>query len=264
MGVSLGPSSTILADSNAKIIAKRLETISGGKVLDIATGTGKFIRTLSKVLKDYTKFIGVDCCPVELEKARKITKKIPVEYQLCYAEKLPFKKESFDTVTLANSLHHMKDAKIVLNEMIRVLNYGGNFIIQEPFSDDNQTEAQKNEILIHTLGADIDVLFGEIHNKIFTKSRILEMISKLDVREFDMYITTRDVACLNCDDKIKCDNPKNKEIIEYALNDLEEILERVKNQVDIEEYYKRSNEIKERINEFGCATASSLYFIGKK
>lgn len=264
MGVSLGLPSIILADSNAKIIAQHLETISGGKVLDIATGTGKFIRTLSKVLKDYTKFIGIDCCPVELEKARKITKKIPVEYQLCNAEKLPFKEETFETVTIANSLHHMKDAKIVLDEMIRVLNYGGNFIIQEPFSDGNQTEAQKNEILIHTFGADIDMLFGEIHNHIFTKSRILEMISKLDVREFDMYVTTRDVACLFCDDKIKCDNPKDREIVEYALNELDDILERVKNQDDIEEYYRRSREIKERINDFGCVPTSSLYFIGKK
>jgi len=49
-----------LATSGAVKIRSRLSSISGGKVLDVATGSGDFIDTLMKVLKNYDYFVGVD------------------------------------------------------------------------------------------------------------------------------------------------------------------------------------------------------------
>ncbi|HIH00645.1 TPA: hypothetical protein HA259_00930, partial [Thermoplasmata archaeon] len=46
-----------LRSSEAPRIAKRLASISGGRVLDVATGQGGFIDTLVNTLKDYESFI---------------------------------------------------------------------------------------------------------------------------------------------------------------------------------------------------------------
>jgi len=51
-----------LASSNAGKIAKKLRSVSAGKVLDVATAGGGFIDTLVKTLKDYDSFVGIDYC----------------------------------------------------------------------------------------------------------------------------------------------------------------------------------------------------------
>jgi methylase of polypeptide subunit release factors len=50
----------VLAKSRAREIAERLKLISGGRVLDVCTGSGDFIRTLMRTLGNFTSFIGVD------------------------------------------------------------------------------------------------------------------------------------------------------------------------------------------------------------
>jgi hypothetical protein len=47
-----------LASSNASKIAKRLGSVSGGRISDVATAGGGFIDTLMKTLKDYDSFVG--------------------------------------------------------------------------------------------------------------------------------------------------------------------------------------------------------------
>jgi len=64
-----------LAASNTSKIAKRLKSVSGGRILDVATAGGGFINTLMKTLKDYDSFVGIDYCASatskkEMESAR--------------------------------------------------------------------------------------------------------------------------------------------------------------------------------------------------
>ena len=56
--------------SGAGIIADRLKGISGGRVLDVATGDGDFILALKQALGDYDSFVGIDVSREEIEKAR--------------------------------------------------------------------------------------------------------------------------------------------------------------------------------------------------
>ena len=51
-----------LASSSASKIARRLRSVSGGKILDVATASGDFIDTLINTLKDYDSFVGIDHC----------------------------------------------------------------------------------------------------------------------------------------------------------------------------------------------------------
>jgi methylase of polypeptide subunit release factors len=56
-----------LAASGAVKILSKLGSISGGKVLDVATGSGDFVDTLMKALKDYDCFVGIDISAKDLE-----------------------------------------------------------------------------------------------------------------------------------------------------------------------------------------------------
>ena len=122
-----------LATSGALNIRNKLSAISGGKVLDVATGSGEFIDTLIKALKDYDCFTGIDISRKDLESAKKRFRDKPVKLIEMNAESLEFDDNSFDTVGMAYSLHHLERTDKVLAEMHRVLKPGGNLIIQEEF-----------------------------------------------------------------------------------------------------------------------------------
>jgi ubiquinone/menaquinone biosynthesis C-methylase UbiE len=111
-----------LASSNACRIARRLGSVSGGKVLDVATAKGGFIDTLMKTLKCYDSFVGIDYCASEesredMESARKRFEGKPVQFFQMNAENLQFEDESFDTVCISHSLHHLDRIDRVLMEI---------------------------------------------------------------------------------------------------------------------------------------------------
>ena len=102
-----------------------LGNISGGRVLDVATGGGGFVHFLLDGLKDYDESIGVDNNERGAAAFAEAFKENPrVHFQLMDAHKLEFEDASFDLVCISNSLHHL-DPQPVLHEMTRVLRPGG-------------------------------------------------------------------------------------------------------------------------------------------
>ena len=138
-----------LANSGAIEIAKKLESISGGNILDVATQKGDFINTMMKTLKDYECFVGVDISFKELDSINEEFENKPVEFIEMDAAILNFPDKSFDTVSISHSLHHLMEIEKVLLEMKRVLKPNGYFIIQELFCDGEQSTAQQNDIHQH-------------------------------------------------------------------------------------------------------------------
>lgn len=49
-----------LGASGAPEIRKKLQGVSGGKILDVATGDGDFINTPMRMLKNYDYFVGIE------------------------------------------------------------------------------------------------------------------------------------------------------------------------------------------------------------
>ena len=125
-----------------------LSTISGGNILDVATGSGGFITFLSDNLEDFTEITGIDCNERTIEAARKVHSQHNIHFLLMDATHLDFPEGHFDTVCIANSLHHMADLPTVLSEMLRVCKPGGNFIISEMYRD-GQSETQLTHVLLH-------------------------------------------------------------------------------------------------------------------
>lgn len=256
-----------LASSSAKKIERRLKLISGGKILDVATGDGGFIRTLMKTLRDYDLFIGIDNSKKELESARKHFEGKPVNIMEMNAEALEFENDSFDTVCVANSLHHLYRIDKVLAEMKRALKTCGYFVIQEMFCDEEQAEAQRSDILQHHWDAEIDSLLGVTHNKTLTKQKIKDIVSSLGLKEVEVFESTHYVKCLFCDEKFECENPKNEKIVNQAIKEIDDNLRRIKEYPYLKartRLEKEGEKLKERIKKFGSASASYLFIVGKK
>jgi ubiquinone/menaquinone biosynthesis C-methylase UbiE len=256
-----------LAASGAVEMRTKLASIPGGKVLDIATGTGDFINILMKTLKNYDSFVGIDISKKDLESAKKRFKDQPVEHLEMNAESLEFNDNSFDTVSMAYSLHHLDKIDQVLAEMQRVLKPGGNLIIQEEFRDGNQTEAQKTNLLQHTWDAEIDTLLGKTHKATFTKHKITELVSNLQLGQVEILESTHPIECLSCEKRHKCDNPRNEETIKDSIKEIDDNLKRLLDIADPEtriSLQKKGEELKERNKELGNAHPSTLLTIGKK
>jgi ubiquinone/menaquinone biosynthesis C-methylase UbiE len=178
--------STSLENSGARRIGDRLRELSGGRVLDVATGDGDFIRTLEQALMDFDSFTGIDVSEEQIERARKNEAK-GVSFIAMNAEDLEFPDNSFDTVCIASSLHHLEDVERVLSEMRRDLRPGGRLIVQEMFSDGDQTEAQLSDILSHNMDADIDQALGATHRRTFTRGEILGLIEGSGFKNMEVF-----------------------------------------------------------------------------
>jgi len=102
----------------ASKIAERLKRISGGALLDVATGDGDFIQVMMATLKDWDTVTGIDQSPKEIAKAKhRLGTRPNVRLFQMNAETLEFQDEAFDTVCIANSLHHLQNVETVLTEM---------------------------------------------------------------------------------------------------------------------------------------------------
>jgi len=260
-----------LASSNAGKIAKRLGSVSGSRVLDVGTAGGGFIDTLMKTLKSCDSFVGIDYCASaasrkEMESAKKRFEGKPVRFLEMNAENLEFEDESFDTVCMSHSLHHLAKIDRVLAEMKRVLKSGGNFILQECYCDGDQTEAQKADELEHEWEARIDSLLGVTHNKTLTKQRIMDIAGSLKLRELEVFDSTHPVDCLFCKRKLECEDPKNQATFHNSIKDIDDAIKRIEDYPDLTtrlHLREEGERIKEAIAKYGSSPASYLFFVGK-
>ena len=252
--------------SGALEIRKRLQKISGGKVLDVATGSGNLIEALMKMLKDYDCFIGIEISEKELESARKKFEGQRTEFIEMDAEHLKFEDNSFDTVCISYSLHHLNNAGTVLAEMKRVLKPDGYFLIQESFSDGEQDEAQKTHILQHHWNAEIDSILGTFHQKTYSKQEIKDIIESLRLSKLETYESTIPITCLVCSKRFDCKG-KGEVTFDQFVKQTDDKVRRLDKHADLEtrdRLKSESEKLKERMKKYGMANPSSLFLIGRK
>ncbi len=249
--------------SGARVIASKLKSISGGRVLDVCTGEGDFISTLMQTLNGYERFIGVDMSRKALEVAHKKFERHPVQFMEMDAENLAFDDNAFDTVCIANSLHHLSDPCVVLSEMKRVLKHGGHFIVQEMYQDGDQSEAQITDTLEHHWGAKIDRQLGEIHYETLTQKEIKTLLESLEFRDLVVFEASRYVKCLVCPQRFDCEDPFNEKLIGDFISGIEKELKRLPAHKVTEELKAEGEQLKERAKITGVAGASYLFFIGR-
>jgi ubiquinone/menaquinone biosynthesis C-methylase UbiE len=129
-----------------------LSHLTGGRVLDVASGRGGSIHFLLENLPACDEIIGIDITPVDAAAQAAFEGK-NVRFLQMDAARLDFPDASFDTVFIANSLHHLADLPGALAEITRVLTPGGHFIVLEMYRDDQELRQRVHEIGFHSAAA---------------------------------------------------------------------------------------------------------------
>ena len=146
----------------------------------------------------------------------------------------------------------------------RILKPGGYFVIQEMYSDGDQTPAQQVDKLVHHLEVKVDSLSGISHFETFTRQRLRDLFNHLGLSEIEVFESSWSVKCLYCDDAQDCANPTRADYVEFVLKQIDEVLTRVNEHSSYYEIREEAESLKERVKAHGSSAASVMYIFGKK
>lgn len=229
-----------------------LNQISGGRVLDVATGSGQFIPFLIENLKDNDEIIGIDTS----EKAAKAFDKDfhdnpRVHYQHMDAAHMDFPDSSFDTVCISNSLHHMPDPAAVLREMRRVLRPGGTCMVSEMYCD-GQTETQLTHVAMHHWSASIDRAKGVYHAPTYTRQQLLDIVAGMALQDMQVF-----------DDDELDQDPRDPETSQFLHDAIARNLEGIQGLPQEEALRQAGEDVRRRVEAVGFHSATTLLIIGR-
>ncbi|MET0207894.1 MAG: bifunctional demethylmenaquinone methyltransferase/2-methoxy-6-polyprenyl-1,4-benzoquinol methylase UbiE [Burkholderiaceae bacterium] len=105
----------------------------GQRVLDIAGGTGDMAKAFAKKVGERGMVVHTDINEAMLRTGRErmLNEGLVLPTNLCDAEALPYRDESFDLVCVAFGLRNMTHKDRALSEMCRVLKPGGRLLVLE-------------------------------------------------------------------------------------------------------------------------------------
>lgn len=120
-------------DASTRETTARIPAYGAGRILDVGCGTGVLLERLERSGAG-TFLVGIDSVPGMLAVAR---------YRLRggallatgWAESLPFRDETFDTLISCNVFHYVEQPTMALQEAARVLVPGGHLILTDWCAD---------------------------------------------------------------------------------------------------------------------------------
>lgn len=230
------------------LLEEKLMELDGGRILDVATAFGDFIRLLTNSFQSYEEAIGIDTNQESLKEAQE-RPGTEILYNPMHAEKLMFEDNYFDTVAMRHSMHHMPDIDIVLSEMKRVLKPKGLFIIGEVFQDP-KTEKPNSHRHWHHWRAKVDTLMGQTHNETLTKNEIINTVQKVELEEFEII------------EHIETD--PDPDTIKFMLANISDNLPKLKSLGGQDELISQGEKIQNILKTLGFAPEGTLYILGKK
>jgi ubiquinone/menaquinone biosynthesis C-methylase UbiE len=229
-----------------------LGQISAGHILDVATGNGGFITFLLDNIKDFTEITAIDHDERPLIAARKAYTQDNIHFLCMDAADCHFPEANFDSVCIANSLHHMESLTSVLAEMLRVCKPEGHVIISEMYRD-GQSETQLTHVFLHHWWAAVDRAEGITHDETYTRQEIIEIIKKMGLHSSEYY----DLRDLDI-------NPKDPKLIQQLDSIIDHYIQRSKGLHGVADLHERGEQLRQRVHDVGFHGATNLLMIGKK
>ncbi len=230
------------------ILDEKLKNIEGGRILDVATAYGDFIRYLTDTFENYVEAIGVDMSEERLKEAQERPGN-EILYNPMNAEKLAFEDNYFDTVAMRHSMHHLNEIDKVLSEMKRVLKPGGLFILGEMFQDP-KTELPNSHRHWHHWRAEVDRLNGEPHNETLTKDEILNHVEKLELNEYEIFE--------------HLENDSDPDSLKFMLANISDSLEKLKEIGGQDDLISEGEKLQNILKALSYSPESVLYILGRK
>lgn len=234
------------------IIERTLSDIVGGRVLDVATQEGRFVQILRENLQSYTEIVGIDINEQAIKTAQNAFGQADIQFLVMDAEQLDFEDESFGTVSISASFHHLSNIPQVLKEMERVLKPEGYFIVVEMHRD-GQTEAEFTSVYLHHWVAEVDSALRQLHNSTLARQEIVNYVADLGLNEVEFYDYTDSDS-----------DPLEKTRIEHLEGLIERVIQRVEGVSNDRELKEQGEELRQRLHEVGAQREPILVIIGKK
>ena len=224
--------------------------IHGGRVLDVATGAGWFVTYLADGLADHDEIVGIDSDPAKGAAFAEATGGRPrIRFEVRDASATGYPDASFDTVAVANSLHHFADPATVLREMRRVLRAGGSLIVFEMYRD-SQEPAQMTHVELHHWWAAIDSRSGMTHRSTYLRQELLDLVETLALADLQV----ADVS-----------NPEDDPLDPASIEEMREVIDRYLGRADGDpELTARGEALRRRLEAVGIRGATSVCIVGRK
>jgi len=109
---------------------RKITITSPSRILDLATGTGKFAFLLQKYFPK-SQIYGIDISQNMLALANKRNTNGNIHFLYGDALQIPFENNDFDLVTMSYGIRNVSNIVLCLREIYRVLRPNGEFIIVE-------------------------------------------------------------------------------------------------------------------------------------
>jgi SAM-dependent methyltransferase len=227
-----------------------LAGISGGRVLDVATGSGGFIGFLLDGLADHEEIVGIDSnADRAVAFATAFADRDDVFFREMDAHRLEFPDSSFDTACVSNSLHHFPDPAPILAEMLRVVRPGGHVIVNEMYRD-GQSDQQLTHVLLHHWWAAVNTVRGEVHRETYRRAELIEILGGLaleDLRIVDLADPDED--------------PNDSEMTAELEGAIDRHIALADGHPDLQ---ARGEALRTRLHEIGARGATQLLAVGRR
>ena len=227
-----------------------LATISGGRVIDVATGSGEFVSTLVDGLADWSEIVGIDTDPANAEAfADEFGNIDGIRFEEMDGLRPKYPPGSFDTASISNSLHHFPRPATVLRKMLGLLRAGGTLIVSEMYRD-RQSAQQITHVSLHHWVAEIDREHGIVHRPTYTRRQLLAIVERLDLDD----VRTAETTDTSSD-------PKDPGTIEAIDRVIDRHLARAEGQSGL---LRMGEEVRRRLHADGIHGATTLLMVGRK
>lgn len=231
-------------------IYTKLNNVSVGNILDLATGQGNFLNHICSVFKNYTKAVGIDLSDKALSSLSEKEWDDRISFEKMDCSALQYEDESFDVVTICNSIHHFEQQDKVLAEAIRVLKKGGYLLISEMFHSADERASQKTHSDFHHWWGEIDSALGNYHGRTFTKKELLNIVEDLPLFSMEVQVD------LGTDEDIH-----SVEIKEHLNKAYDMYVQRAEGLENKALYVKKGQALLSKLEKDGFSPASRLEFL---
>jgi len=230
---------------------EKLKDHHGGRILDIATSHGDFLRLVTESFRDYTEAIGIDTDSERIEDAQKRSEG-NFRFLVMDAEQTDFDEGYFDTVAIRHSLHHLENPGVVLGEMKRVLKPGGLFVIGEVFRG-RGIPAVNAQMHVHHWWAEVDRALGKFHAETYTREQVLNLVDLAKLSIVDTFEILEE-----------CDSDKQSEVVEFIVKSIHEYIARLNAAGDFPDIIDRGRALLATYQELGFVDDKTLYVLARK